>query len=184
MKRSYASIRARKAPRINNRRPAPLDSFRSMPVETEPAVRIMAPSKQVTLPKIKLKIQRSNHTSTIARNDQPSKVSFSLLRFTRFGYSPSIKCLNSRFPSGQSPRPDSPLICPAGPISTKRLPQERANSLARIMVRYGSLLLATMIDGNGSRSRGTGEKSLSCLGASLPSTSAGATSNAPLILCT
>src|ERR1041385_5007392 len=99
-------------------------------------------------------------------------------------HSPSTKCLNSRFPSGQSPNPDSPLICPAAPMSTNRLPQARANSRARCIVRYGSVLLATTMVGNGSRSRGTGEKSLSGLGASLLSTSTGATSNAPLILWT
>src|SRR6476619_8408657 len=64
-------------------------------------------------------------------------------------HSPSTRCLNSRFPSGQSPNPDSPLICPAGPISTNRLPHERANSRARAIVKYGSVLLATTIVGNG-----------------------------------
>src|SRR5215470_5613415 len=71
-------------------------------------------------------------------------------------HSPSIRCLSRRFPSGQSPRPDSPFTCPAGPISTKRLPQARANSRARSGLRYGSLRRNTTIKEKGSRSCGTG----------------------------
>src|SRR6476660_2408952 len=100
----------------------------------------------------------------------------------RRSHSPSIKCLSNLFPSGQSPRPDSPLTCPAAPISTKRLPQARARSRARASERYGSLLLATTMVGKGSRSRGTGAKSFNGLGESALSTSAGATRRAPLIL--
>src|SRR6185312_12428963 len=75
---------------------------------------------------------------------------------TAIPHCPSISNRSSRFPSGQSPRPESPFTCPTAPISTNRLPQLRAISRARSTVRNGSLLLATTIDGNGSSFLGTG----------------------------
>src|SRR5262245_15931639 len=93
----------------------------------------------------------------------------------------SVSSASSARPSLQGPNPASALMWPALSSITNRPPQAVANAVARSSETKGSSVLATTIVGNGSRTSGIGLKLRTSSGVwSGDSTSAGATSSAPL----